>query len=339
MKLPSAWRFTKILVCIVLNISILGIPNTYAESKSYAVVTNGNAFTHTAELNYVENDPLTMVTHLQSVGFIVQEGAILTVLNAEPVQESGVRLYDTPTHLTKQFTGKDGAPMVLIPEGKFWMGSRKFEAPKDENPRHEVELNAFYIDQYGVTTSRYNQFMKATNRNAPKYWEQVDLSRDGDKPVVGISWHDANAYCEWAGKRLPTEAEWEKAARGTDERIYPWGSTTPDKNTANFNQSWSDTFYSDRLKRVGSYEPGKSPFGVYDMAGNVWEWVADWYQGDYYRKSPCCNPKGPENGKFRVLRGSSWFNGPWDLRSANRNKITPTERNAFFGVRCAKDAS
>ena len=158
--------------------------------------------------------------------------------------------------------------MVLIPAGEFWMGSPEGEGKDNEHPRHQVYLDAFYMDQYEVTTERYKDFMDAKRRSAPRYWEQVELSRDRDKPVVGISWHDAEAYCEWAGKRLPTEAEWEKAARGDDERIYPWGNEKPNSNLANFDQSWKPKkVYAERLKPVGSYEAGKVPMACMTWPG------------------------------------------------------------------------
>ena len=129
-----------------------------------------------------------------------------------------------------KITGKDGAPMVLVPAGEFAMGSPEGKGGSDEQPPHMVDLDAFYIDQYEVTVERYKRFLTQTDRTHPKYWEQVELKRDAQKPVVGIDWDDAQAYCQWAGKRLPSEAEWEKAARGTDKRPYPWGTKEPDSN-------------------------------------------------------------------------------------------------------------
>ena len=133
-----------------------------------------------------------------------------------------------------KITGKDGAPMVLVPAGEFAMGSPEGEGGSDEHPPHMVDLDAFYIDQYEVTVERYKRFLTQTDRAHPKYWEQVELKRDAQKPVVGIDWDDAQAYCEWAGKRLPTEAEWEKAARGTDKRPYPWGTGETDSQHRQF---------------------------------------------------------------------------------------------------------
>jgi formylglycine-generating enzyme required for sulfatase activity len=240
--------------------------------------------------------------------------------------------------LPTTITGKDGAPMVLVSAGAFTMGSPDGEGGSDEHPQHTVDLDAFYIDQYEVTVERYKRLMIQKNRANPDYWDQVKLSRDGQKPVVGIDWNDAQAYCEWAGKRLPTEAEWEKAARGTDKRTYPWGESKPNSSTANFGKDWSDQFYDERIKPVGTYERGKSPYGAYDMAGNVWEWVADWYDKDYYQPNHPKNPQGPSSGDLKVLRGGSWGSYSSVLRSANRLRSDPANRFAGNGVRCAQDA-
>lgn len=199
------------------------------------------------------------------------------------------------------------APMVLVPAGEFTMGSRKDDktAEKDERPAHLVYLNAFSIDQYEVTTSRFAEFLRETKRAVPKYWSEQVPQQHGNKPVVGVDWNDADAYCAWAGKRLPTEAEWEKAARGTDQRLYPWGNQPPNEQRANVNRCCDFKDYG-VLTDVGSYEQGKSAYGAYDMAGNVWEWTADWYEENYYSTSPARNPKGPSSGEYRVLRGGSW---------------------------------
>lgn len=238
----------------------------------------------------------------------------------------------------REITGKDGAPMVLVPAGEFTMGAIEDEknAQDHERPAHSVYLDTFSIDQYEVTTTRYAKFFQQTNRATPEYWSERVLQRHGNKPVVGVDWNDATAYCAWAGKRLPTEAEWEKAARGTDQRVYPWGNQAPTEQRANFNRG--DHFNYAMLTDVGSYEQGKSPYGVYDMAGNVWEWTADWYDEHYYSKSPGRNPKGPSSGEYRVRRGGSWANHPDDVRSAVRYFQSPTfQTDYYLGFRCAQD--
>ena len=227
--------------------------------------------------------------------------------------------------------------MVLIDAGEFWMGSPDGEGDKAEHPRHKVYLDAFYMDKYEATSSRYAEFMRATGRPAPEYWDQMKIGKHNNHPVVGVDWHDADAYCRWAGKRLPTEAEWEKAARGTDERFYPWGNQEPASGIANFGHGFAGKVYDQGLEPVGTYEGGKSPYGIYDLAGNVWEWVADWYEENYYAKSPERDPKGSSSGQYRVLRGGSWNRQPKHVRSTLRFWLSPSFRYDTVGFRCAQD--
>ena len=226
-------------------------------------------------------------------------------------------------------------PMVEIPAGEFLMGFDGTQALEDERPLHRVWLDTFSIDQYEVTTAQYAAFLANTNRPAPWQWTLVDLSQHGDRPVIGADWSDAAAYCRWRGKRLPTEAEWEKAARGTDGRLYPWGNQLPTKDFANFALG-ARFSYSQMLMSVQSYEPGKSPYGLYQMAGNVYEWVQDWYAANYYETSPDRNPPGPDQGQFKVLRGGSWSDLPKYLLTYGRFKLPPETRNSYTGFRCAK---
>lgn len=247
--------------------------------------------------------------------------------------------------LPREILGKDGAPMVLIPGGFFTMGSDHDEA--DEKPAHRVYVNAFHMDKYEVTTSRYAKFLQATGRERPFKWNEVDLLRDGDRPVIGLSWEDAHAYCRWSGKRLPSEAEWEKAARGTDKREYPWGNEDPTSDHGNFDQGFKWKGYT-TLSVVGSFESGKSPYGVYDLSGNVTEWTADWYASGYYRASPVLNPQGPslpEKAKpfsldfshRKVVRGASWVSGLKGMHSTMRAGSAPHNRHGDVGFRCAQD--
>jgi formylglycine-generating enzyme required for sulfatase activity len=216
--------------------------------------------------------------------------------------------------------------MVVIPAGPFLMGG-DFD---EERPRHRVLLDAFWIDRFEVTNERYAAYLRATGAAAPQYWNKNDRFHAGEKfprhPVIGISWFEANAFCEWNGKRLPTEAEWEKAARGArDGAAYPWGDVL-EKSRANFEGQGTVP--------VGSYPP--SGYGLFDMAGNVWEWVSDWFDPRYYEKSPEMNPPGPESGQDKVLRGGSWVDGSGPNRVAHRHWYPPANEYKWLGVRCAK---
>jgi len=228
-------------------------------------------------------------------------------------------------------------PVVDISEGIFSMGFDGTQALEDERPLHRVWLDAFAMDLYEVTTTQYALFLGATNRPAPWQWHAVDLAQHGDRPVIGVDWSDADAYCRWKGKRLPTEAQWEKAARGTDGRLHPWGNQAPTNELANFALG-ARFSYGQVLMPVRSYEQGKSPYGLYQMAGNVWEWVQDWYAANYYETSPERNPLGPEQGQFKVLRGGSWSDLPKYLLTYGRFKLLPDTRNSYTGFRCAKSA-
>ena len=226
----------------------------------------------------------------------------------------------------QEILGKDGSPMVLVAAGAFTMGSPDGGKLANEHPLHVVDLDGFYIDRYEVTVERYRRFLKKTKRGNPKYWEEVEMLRGVEKPVIGVTWDDALSYCEWAGKRLPTEAEWEKAARGKDKRLYPWGASSPNFTTANFGKAGKpQQAYQDTIKAVGSYELGKSPYGVYDMAGNVSEWVADWYDEE------------SSSREWKVVRGGSWKDKPTALRSTYRLRFPRVTQEAFIGVRCVQD--
>lgn len=229
---------------------------------------------------------------------------------------------------------------MLVPAGEFTIGGNEALSGK---PVHQVTLDAYYMDKHEVTVEQYAMFLEATKRKAPPEWKILNQPTHLKHPVVMMDWSDADRYCTWAEKRLPTEAEWEKAARGTDGRIYPWGNEPPNTLRANYGQKkWNN---HDTLVPVGQLKDGKSPYGIYDLAGNVWEWVSDWYDQDYYATSPPQNPKGPGNGKYRVLRGGSWDLAPEHLRSTRRDfniplaptYESPAYRNFNGGFRCAKN--
>jgi len=235
-----------------------------------------------------------------------------------------------------QISSVDGMVMVYVPAGKFKMGSE--EAYADEQPMHTVYLDSFLIDQTEVVFSQFQTFMQTMNYvGYPCGF--------GDHPVACVNWYDAQAYCEWAGRRLPTEAEWEKAARGGLEGVkYPWGNIFDgskanycDKNCKNYQVR--DDEYDDKYEEtapVGSYEP--NGYSLYDMAGNVWEWVADIYNNNYYVDSPSNNPEGPASGYYRAMRGGSWRNYSVNLRVSDRRGYDPiATRSIAIGFRCAMD--
>jgi sulfatase modifying factor 1 len=251
-----------------------------------------------------------------------------------------------PSELPPTVTGKDGAPMSLIPAGEFLMGTSlsNRDGGRDEYPERRIFLDAFYMDTYEVTNGRYLEFVKATGHRIPEHPRDKTLTlwrgdtvpdTFKDHPVVNVDWNDADAYCRWAGKRLPTEAEWERTARGTTGRRFPWGNPEPTRTLANYLNQWRN---GAGLEPVGSHPQGASQEGVQDLQGNVWEWVADWYDAHYYEKGPSRNPKGPTEGTRKVIRGSGWESEAPLLRSAHRLNSDPRNRNHSLGFRCAKDA-
>jgi formylglycine-generating enzyme required for sulfatase activity len=261
----------------------------------------------------------------------------------------------TPTPLPTEITDAKGVSMVFVPVGKFIMGSSNpntFYLDRDENPAHNVFLDAFYIDKYEVTNSLYKICVDAgvctgpynrRSNNSPQYYGNSEFD---NYPVIYVDWYQAKAYCEWRGTRLPTEAEWEKTARGTDERYYPWESNfTANKTEANFTDI---SVYTGDTTEVGSYPLGKSVYGAYDMAGNILEWVNDWYKSDYYTTlgDNSVNPQGPSEGESKVLRGGSWWPGGYfkgiyregDISTFNRFKDYPSRFHNDIGFRCARSA-
>ncbi|MBM4054021.1 MAG: formylglycine-generating enzyme family protein [Planctomycetes bacterium] len=291
-------------------------------------------------------------------------------------------------HETKNVSFED---MIFIPEGKFLMGSTKADIEKlleldksietyrlnNEMPQREVFLNAYYIDKYPVTNAAFSQFIESNGYKDKRYWSEAGwqyvldtnllesddidniLSGDKDCPVVNVSWYEAEAFAHWSGKRLPTEAEWEKAARGTDGRIYPWGNEF-DKTRLNCAEAKIE-----KSTPVMQYPQGQSVYGCFDMAGNVWEWTAAWYDSQYYLIAPDKNPQGPDvpeekpySGRpeevgvsiyelksslskilteCKVIRGGSWNgSGIVHIRCANRDYDEPSFKSDIIGFRCAK---
>lgn len=251
----------------------------------------------------------------------------------------------------------DGAELVYIPAGEFWMGSGN-GSPTKEQPRHQVYLDAFWIDQTEVMNAQFARFVNETGYQtvaeiagrssvykgstwveiANADWRQPNgagdsINNKSTHPVVHIAWQDASTYCVWSGGRLPTEAEWEKAARGNTQSTYPWGNAAPSSQYSNYNNFVMDTV------AVGSYPRGSSAYGVYDMAGNVWEWVADWYDEDYYQYSTQNNPQGPTSGSKRVFRGGSFDDTADHITATVRVGFDPNRTSSSIGFRCVVDVA
>jgi eukaryotic-like serine/threonine-protein kinase len=229
----------------------------------------------------------------------------------------------------------DDMAMVYVPEGEFLMGSPAGEGADDEHPQHEVYLDAFWIDRYEVSNSQYQLCVEAGACKPSQY--AGDSKFDGaDQPVVGVDWEDASSYCGWIGAQLPTEAQWEKAARGEEGWTYPWGNEPATCDYAVMDDGGSGCGKNSTWD-VGSKPAGASVYGAMDMAGNVWEWVADWYDGTYYKDAPERNPTGPSSGTARVLRGGSWNYNVLDVRAANRYN-NPDNGSNNVGCRCARSS-
>jgi formylglycine-generating enzyme required for sulfatase activity len=271
-------------------------------------------------------------------------------------------IMDTPTTevLATMVSPKDGVALVYVPAGEFEMGTTYESVVEimagcsgcdinhylDSLPQHTVYLDAFWIDRTEVTNQMYAVFLNEMDNlfEGGVNWldsgnEEVEITSSADNwivesgkekhPVFGVSWYGARAYCEWVGRRLPTDAEWEKAARGTDARKLPWGDISANSSLLNYdnNIGWTT--------EVGSYPDGASPYGALDMAGNVWEWVADWYGEDYYENSPTSNPPGPDFGATRILRSGSWSRPERNVLSSQRSGFNPDSIFDYIGFRCA----
>ncbi len=222
------------------------------------------------------------------------------------------------------------AEMILVPAGEFMMGSPSGKGAYDEYPQHRVYVDAFYMDEYEVTMSQYMAFIRATGHRGLPDWVSKYAPSD-NCPVVGVSWDDAVAYAQWVGKRLPTEAEWEYACRAGSAMKYSFGN---DEGRLG-EYAWYDKNSGGKTHPVGQKKPNN--WGLYDMHGNVWEWCSDWHDSKYYQSSPSKNPKGPANGRYRVLRGGSWGHYASYIRSAYRDIGTPVDTRSGVGFRCAKD--
>jgi formylglycine-generating enzyme required for sulfatase activity len=257
---------------------------------------------------------------LVAAGAVVLTVVLLLVLKKKKSDSN--ENYDTETL---------GIEWLDIPAGEFLMGDNFNEGWVDERPVHAVYLDAFKISKYEITFEQYDRFCEETSRNKT---DDFGWGR-GTRPVTDVSWEDASAFCSWLSQKtgknihLPSEAQWEKAARGTDQRRFPWGNTVPSCDMANYNRCRGKTM------PVGSYSSGISPYGVHDMAGNVWEWCSDWYDPSYYQNSPGTNPAGPSTGSQRIHRGGSWSTD--NIRSANRESVGPSHTSSKSGFRICLD--
>ena len=261
---------------------------------------------------------------------------IMGILKGSPPPPLDPSFSQTAKPLVRE-TSSGEAPltdeMVLIPVGRFIRGTAA--GGYDERPERVIYVDEFMIDRFEVTNHQYQAFVAATGHRkaAPPSRYAKNLSRMAgvNQPVTYVSWEDADEFCRWKGKRLPTEAEWEKAMRGTDGRLWPWGNE-PDFTASNWN-SVPDGF--DAAAQVGSFPRDISPFRVADGAGNVMEWVADWYAEDAYRDAGDRNPKGPDHGVYKVLRGGGYTSSGTDVRITSRSRMVPDFRDETIGFRCA----
>ena len=244
--------------------------------------------------------------------------------------------------------------MIFIPEGSFTMGFKIDNdhewGDMDEEPVHQVTLSSYWIDKYEVTSSNFSKFLNENKNEAHRFIEitpsvtvqfddNVYQPREGleNYPVNRVSWFGADAYCKWKEKRLPTEAEWEKAARGTDQRIFPWGNEFPDNSRVTFRRKFSEKGFQ-VMEPVEGMKNGISPFRVHQMAGNVWEWVSDWFDATAYQDENRIDPKGPESGISKVLRGGNWYYKAYYMRTTYRFNERPDIFKVWQGFRCARQA-
>jgi len=243
----------------------------------------------------------------------------------------------------------DPKNMILVSPGFFIMGSNR--SLEDEAPEHRVYLDSYWIDKYEVSAGKFAEFLNTLdnvkgyyldNKFGTLYYDSRFHSRPGleNYPINNITWHAADEYCKWKEKRLPTEAEWEKAARGTTAQAYPWGNIPPSDTLARYFQTWTKEEKHKVMVPVQALTEGQSPFGLYNMAGNVKEWVDDWYDREYYNEqSEYANPRGPIGGEFKVVRGGSWRDMKGFIYSTFRNSGNPKSRMDDYGFRCAKNAA
>jgi len=292
------------------------------------VLRGGNRGNITSDIN-IRSAYRLGVSYISLFGFRCAVSAKTSLPTKTPMRTPEPTATLVPKIVSTRIAEKDGMIQVFVPAGEFEMGAQ--DEYYDEQPVHRVYLEDYWIDQTEVTGAMYRLCITAKRCESPyAYFDsKYDDPQYDQYPVTHVSWDEANTYCRWAGRRLPTEAEWEKAARGTDGREYPWGNQPPDCSLANY------LGCGDAPKPAGSLPAGASPYGALDMAGNVFEWAQDWYAGNYYKTSPERNPTGPAGGNGKVLRGGNWHYNVYSLRSADRNGHNPDFIPEFVGFRCA----
>jgi len=330
--MKTIFIFNKKKISLVVLISFL----SFIHAGSISAVTNQNQEKKSVDLK-AENPPTPKV--------ILQEGtknkkksrlifiipAAILVTGAILLLLKGKKKADTQEAIPPEIQWID------IPEGEFQMGDNLNEGRSDERPVHTVYLDAYKISKYEVTWEQYLYFCEKTGRKKPGRFESDTTWGQSNYPVTNVSWYDAQAYCEWLSEQtgnnihLPTEAQWEKAARETDQRKYPWGNTPPTCELTNFYQC---TYAK---SPVGSYPAGASPYGVHDMAGNVFEWCYDRYDSTYYSISPNKNPQGPSNGISRVYRGGAYGSVAFNIRTTFRLHVAPQSSSHNIGIRLVRD--
>ena len=275
------------------------------------------------------NEVSTRMTNISSKISQAETSVAAIQMSIGDMQKEVSRLEEEREDLQAKLNPLD---MILVPAGKFRMGTNE-PGRTDENPEHMVTLKAFYIDQYEVTNIQYKEFIEVTAHRAPTHWRNRTFpeARVADHPVVNVSWEDAREYASWSGKRMPTEAEWERAALGDGRTEYPWGKGSSPE-AANFDNPEGGT------TPVDKYARGKSSMGIWDMSGNVGEWVSDWYDDQYYQISPDTDPLGLENGYHRAYRGGGYQGNRMDIRAKTRHFAMPSASNDYIGFRCAMDS-
>lgn len=319
---PSWVQVLAILLPVVSAIAVAYIGYLQATEPERLKIS----ITQTAEARLTAA-ALTLLTRIETTSSVsTQEGATVPISPTIISSPESTVMPTTPAPIgNTKVSAEDGMILHLVPAGRFTMGSN---ANDNEKPPHEVELLAFWIDETEVTNEMYSACVATGICSQPIDSSFLDNPAYKNHPVVFVRWQDARIYCEWAGRRLPTEAEWEKAARGTDTRAFPWGNAIPTNQLANFNGTGTTA--------VGRYPKGASPYGVLDMTGNVWEWVSSLYKSYPYNFGD-----GRENLNStddRVLRGSSWYNDITNLRLTYRGRSTPNDASNRVGFRCALSA-